>query len=119
MAMVVSFRVVLGWPGRYRPWRHPGGNPPADQANRHHPKRMKIGILTSCWTRPTVRAEGMRSIGPLVCVHLAWLRRRWLATAPDRYRGWLAAIEVNEPGVRCPFRVDGFGRFPRAWDACR
>src|SRR5215211_9048012 len=27
MAMVISFRVVLGWPGRYRPWRHPGGNP--------------------------------------------------------------------------------------------
>jgi hypothetical protein len=37
----VSFPVMLGWPGRYRPWRHHGAILTAGQANRHPPKRMR------------------------------------------------------------------------------
>jgi len=46
--MVISFRVVLGWPGRYRPWRHPGGNPhsgPGEPASSEEDEAWNLHLV--------------------------------------------------------------------------
>src|SRR5215218_8742410 len=116
MAMVVSFRVVLGWPGRYRPWRHPGGNPhrgpgepaspeededrnlhlvldPPDREGRRYALNRPTGMRSSHVAPTALASDRAGSISRLACRHRG--QRAWCSLSVQARLVWQVSSSMG------------------------